>query len=224
MCKKTIVCLANSYREGGRCIAGLEILRDWRIGEWIRPIANQNRKSINVTEMTCSDGTRVNVLDVVEIPFSQHMPSGHHTEDHIIAPGIKWVKKGKMSSQEARQLAAPLQPPLWVDGNSSTHGLNDRVSRACLIGISSSLKFIHLDRLILHSLMEDQKDAPPKRAIRAIFSHGSAEYKLKLTDPKYWNLEIGEHHLRDVLICVSLGEIYEKTGHAYKIVASVIKC
>ena len=41
---KRIVCLANSRKRGGRCVAGKELLADGRAGGWIRPVSAARKR------------------------------------------------------------------------------------------------------------------------------------------------------------------------------------
>ena len=59
---KRIVCLANSRKMSGRCIAGKEVL-DTGYGEWIRPISKRETAEISEEEMRFENG---------EIPISTH--------------------------------------------------------------------------------------------------------------------------------------------------------
>jgi hypothetical protein len=40
---KRLVCLANSRKSGGRCIAGRELLTG-NLGEWIRPVSDRKNE------------------------------------------------------------------------------------------------------------------------------------------------------------------------------------
>ena len=58
--KKQMLCLANSWKGGGRCVAGL--LPD---GSWIRPVTATGDGSLAAPMCTLDTGRRVRALDVV---------------------------------------------------------------------------------------------------------------------------------------------------------------
>ena len=63
---KRIVCLANSRKMSGRCIAGLEIEGD-QVGGWIRPVSNRSTEEISLFEQRFEDGSEPDLLDIVEV-------------------------------------------------------------------------------------------------------------------------------------------------------------
>lgn len=46
---KRLVCLANSRKSGGRCIAGRELLAG-NVGEWIRPVSGREHEEVSARE------------------------------------------------------------------------------------------------------------------------------------------------------------------------------
>ncbi|MYC34131.1 MAG: hypothetical protein F4X64_13280 [Chloroflexi bacterium] len=53
---KRIVCLANSRKRGGRCVAGKELLPDDRLGGWIRPVSARHDEEVSPQECCYTDG------------------------------------------------------------------------------------------------------------------------------------------------------------------------
>jgi hypothetical protein len=91
---KTILCLANSRRPGGRCVAGKEFAGG-KTGAWIRPVDPQNDNAISEQESLYKDGASADLLDIVTIPMTEPKPQHYHTENHQIDPGFYWAKQGR---------------------------------------------------------------------------------------------------------------------------------
>ena len=83
--RKTILCLANSYKHGGRCVAGV-CLDD---GVWIRLRGAAVDGSLDAHESVLDDGSEPRLLDVIEVELHYALPSDAHPEDWQIAP-VRW--------------------------------------------------------------------------------------------------------------------------------------
>ena len=81
--KKQFICLANSFKEGGRCIAGIELINNEIIlnnntPKWIRPISDKGHGEVETNLVS-----HLNLLDIVEIEVSQNVPSGYQSENAL---------------------------------------------------------------------------------------------------------------------------------------------
>ncbi|MBL7152834.1 MAG: hypothetical protein ISS79_03900 [Phycisphaerae bacterium] len=91
----TIICLANSYKPGGSCIAGI----DPETGKWIRPVPDTKDRAIT-WQMMVIEGRKPEILDVIEIPLEDSGPDdGCQPENRLLKPG-KWKKVGRITAQE----------------------------------------------------------------------------------------------------------------------------
>jgi hypothetical protein len=77
-----MVCLANSYKHGGRCVAGI-CLED---GSWVRLRGRAADGALEPAEYGLDDGGEVQLLDVLEVDLHYALPSEAHAEDWVIAP------------------------------------------------------------------------------------------------------------------------------------------
>src|SRR3989304_8323760 len=122
---KKIVCLANSRKLSGRCIAGKEVL-DTEYGEWIRPISRRETAEISEEEMRFENGETPEPLDIIEIPMKEYKPNGFQVENHVIDDQYYWQKCGNLSATKLPELLDVVTDTFWINGYSSYNGINDR--------------------------------------------------------------------------------------------------
>ena len=122
---KTVVCLANSRKTAGRCIAGKE-WNDGNPGGWFRPVSSRTTHEISEEERRFQNGQDPKLLDIISIPCSQPQPAPYQGENHRIDPGYYWEKVGSLTWGD---LEPYLDHPasLWANGESSYAFLNNRV-------------------------------------------------------------------------------------------------
>lgn len=123
---KRIVCLANSRKLSGRCIAGKEILENGSPGGWVRPVSSRPTEEVSEDERQYMDGTDPRVLDVINVPLMKAQPKDYQTENWLLDPRNYWTKLGKLEVNELYGYIDPAQE-LWTNGNSTFNGLNDQI-------------------------------------------------------------------------------------------------
>jgi len=67
---KQIVCLANSYKHGGRCVAGISP----STGEWIRLRGKAPDGALDVSESLLDDGIETQLLDLIQVEAHYALP------------------------------------------------------------------------------------------------------------------------------------------------------
>lgn len=221
---KRMVCLANSRKHNGRCVAGKEVDSSGP-ASWIRPVSRRPSHEISGLEMRYQNGGTPKLLDVLDIQFSQHDPQDYQTENHIIDDSMRWRHVGGLTWADACALVDQVNGPLWMNGHSSSRGENDQVPEYAAANFSHSLVLIRPDSSSIEVANEPQYDGGMNRNVaRADFRYSGHRYRLKLTDPeaedRYRKAGKGSHPLRDALFCISLGEPFD--GYAYKLVAAII--
>ena len=204
----------------GRCIAG-KVKEGQQYSEWLRPVSERPSREISEEERWYQDGTDPKVLDLIAVTLKCQVPENFQTENHLIDDGFYWEKRGRATWREV--LAAVDSPAsLWVDGQSTYNGLNDKIDIGQANKLMNSLVLIMPTDLKLHVAPEGYLQQ--KRQVRASFEYGSTRYRLKVTDPvverRYLQGDNGDYAIAQAALCVSLGEEFQ--GHTYKLVAAVV--
>jgi hypothetical protein len=220
---KTILCLANSRRPKGKCVAGKEY-DGGKFGAWIRPVNARNDNAISEADAQYKDGTSADLLDIVLVSMSEAAPSHHQTENHQIDAGFYWMKKGRATWEQIVSATDNVTGPLWSDGDSSFHGLNDKVAEAIANSLTSSLLLVEPSSLTLVVAKESKWGGGSERKVRAHFALNGTDYNFVVTDPwietEYFAKPDGSYPVDGSRLCVSLAEVFN--GSAIKLVAAVI--
>lgn len=224
MAVRRIVCLANSYKNGGRCVAGIEIVNGG-FGPWIRPVSNRPARAINIPELTCTDGNVCAPLDVLDIDFGAPMPEAYQSENVLITPGVRWVKSQVAPVGSLIPALDPGLAPLWPHTESTYNGQNDKITTANLAQIGSSLALVRPQAATVRVFQNPYKEAG-KLDVRVRFTWGGEVNDLKLTDPvrldAYQAAGVGNYDVVNPTMCVSIGEVFAAQNEAYKLVAGLI--
>ncbi len=220
---KQIICLANSFKTTGRCIAGRELLPNGLPGPWIRPVSHRPTAELQLWEVIYPNNEIPMLLDVIDVPLLQPLPHNHQTENHLIDPSREWVKSGEYPWANLWQIEDRPET-LWINSDHTAAGAFNCVSREEAGGATDSLLLIKC-RSILIQIAAKLPDAR-NRVHHAKFAYRGVPYSLKLTDPAaieaFASRKSGVHPLRNVYLCVSLTEPFEKDNNrCHKIVAAI---
>ncbi|MDE2787273.1 MAG: hypothetical protein OXL37_11470 [Chloroflexota bacterium] len=220
---KRIVCLANSRKMAGRCVAGKEISEDGHPGNWIRPVSNREIESISERERCYADGNDPELLDIIEVPLLSAKPKDYQQENWLLDPSRQWRKVGRLSWDDLPSLADP-ETPLWTNGFTSRGGKNDQVPVDVAAGHDTSLRLIRVEDLTV-IVSEPSRPSANFSILRGRFTHCNETYCFRITDPVSENgsinLPYAEYPVGERYLTVSLGEPFE--GHAYKLIAAIIR-
>lgn len=222
---KRIVCLANSRKLSGRCVAG----KTWPPAAtggsvWVRPVSSRPHQEVSEHERQHQDGSDPRVLHIVDVPLQQPCPSGCQSENWLLDPGFYWAKAGEVGWAELAAIEdAP--GPLWINGDSTYHGLNDRVVEPVAMLQPNSLRLFRVDELALVVFVPGAAFGESKRRVQGQFLRAGVHYRLWVTDPvyerRYLALPDGTYRLGSAYLTVSLGEPHN--GACYKLIAAIIE-
>jgi hypothetical protein len=225
---KRILCLANSKKHSGRCVAGREMAAAGA-GPWVRPVSARPGEEVSENERQYQDGSDPRLLDVIDVPLIRAAPHACQTENWLLDPGYYWTRVRQADWAELLQFAeAPAT--LWVNGHSTYHGQHDEIPQAVADALPGSLVLIRVNRVDLHAFAPQEAFGNPKRRVQARFTHGGVGYAFWVTDPvverEYLARPDGHHRLGECCLTISLGEPFQKSNgqsYRYKLVAAVIR-
>ena len=217
---KKLVCLANSRKYSGRCLAGKE-LSQGRVGEWIRPVKATETRELSLSDITLQTGTEPKLLDVITVPLTEACPHSFQAENHLINGGC-WIWDTTLPISLVPQLCDKVDQ-IWENGYHGPNALNDRMPEALVREtISSSLVFIQPEGLwitVESGLMGLKK-------VRARFTFNGETYWLLVTDPvieaRYTEQDLGEYPVNgaQTFMTISIGE--PSRGFCHKLAAGIV--
>jgi len=220
--RKRIVCLANSRKLNGRCIAGREVVED-RPGPWIRPVSDREHEEVSEYERQYEDGSDPQVLDIIDVALVEPRGDGYQRENWLLDPHEYWVRVGRFPSSRLETLV-DRDETLWLNGHRTFNGRNDQIPVDRAAETDSSLKLVRVNGLQLKVFAPREAFGIPKRRVQARFQLSGDDYWLWVTDPvverAYLARQDGDYQIGRCFLTVSLGEPFN--GFCYKLVAAVI--
>jgi hypothetical protein len=218
---RRIVCLANSRKVNGRCIAGRGLLGS-RPGPWIRPVSAREHEEVSEYERQYNDGSDPQVLDIIDVPVIEPRANAYQPENWLLDPDHYWERVGRISPANLITLVNG-DSSLWMNGYSSYSGQNNRIPADQAEG-GSSLKLVRVAGVSLKVFAPGEAFGDAKRRVQARFRSSGEDYSLRVTDPLIERAFLarpdGVYELEDRFLTISLAEPFN--GFCYKLVAAVI--
>lgn len=216
-----IICLANSWKRGERCIAGLETATY----RWIRPVCSQYPQDGRVPKAMRLLGDREpELLDIIDIPLDKTGPDfGFECENITILTG-QWRKMGK---------AEPVDLLPYCRSTSSILHNNDQyVSVSWLQSLPfeqrQTLQLVYASELQVYREMT--REGRPRWRGTIITPQGLVLSQLAVTDPQlFQRLEWGKMPQYPFLVTVSLSmpfrpkEDWDRGDCCWKLIAGAIE-
>ncbi len=201
-----LVCLANSFKESGRCIAGI----DMETSKWIRPVSKQPGGMLSTTSV--SD---IKILDILEITLAGDAPDeGCQPENHLVCG--PWKKIGRMNPENLLKYCEDDQVIL----HNSEKSIPIEYFKNLPKNKWKSLQLIHQTNATFQ-----YTDWPERRKFAACLRFGKHRLLyLPITDPEIRRkLNHEEEISKNCIITVSLATPWEKDNKCYKVVAGVVE-
>ena len=181
--KHLFICLANSYKYGGRCIAGVEIRlnadeKSFRVvtedGEpkWIRPV----QRGAEHEEIASETARNIRILDVIELESTDSCGDDCQSEN-VYFKRMRIVKSLPFSPKVLQALLSKQESVLHSEERFLTH------DEYCANRGSLMLIEPEEPEIIRELKITDEGKRVPK--YKARFSYKGIEYLLPITDPRY---------------------------------------
>lgn len=218
-----MICLANSRKLNGRCIAGIELSCERPVG-WIRPVSAREHEEVSEYERQYNDGRDPSVLDIIDVPLLDARPKGYQQENWLLDREHYWKKVGRATWNDLERIM-DLVDSLWINGYSTQNGFNDKIPLALAESLNSSLRLIRMDCLKLLVFMTGEGFNNSRRRVQGRFEHDGIQYRFWVTDPVYERgylaKQDGEYEIGESFLTISLGEPYN--DFCYKLIAAIIE-
>ena len=182
MDKHLFICLANSFKYGGRCIAGIEIRlsadeKTFRVvdddGEprWIRPVQRETTHK----EIPTETARNIRILDVIELSNTETCGSGCQNENFYYSR-MRIIKSLPFSQKVLQALLSKRDFVLHSQGRFLTHKEYCANQGSLMLIEPEEPEIIREEKL---------KDGIKKIQYKTRFTYKGNEYLVSVTDPRY---------------------------------------
>ena len=186
--EKQIICMGNSYKNGGRCLAGIEIQNtasgvsivrnQYGLPNWIRPVMSNGDNGL--PEYLVGSFT---MLDILAVDVTDAVPIGAHCEN-VHFNSIRKVGRLGQNSQNLNPLCDTWHSLIF--GNRGKAVPNEVFESG-----SYSLMFIMPESPVITMQYDDYGH----EKYRIQFSYNGTQYDFPLTDTRYINAGHRRCHL-----------------------------
>lgn len=209
-----VLCLANSKKLSGRCIAGIRLDN----GQWIRPVSFRDGGCIMSTDYQTSDGNPAQPVKVYSIPFTNRAAKFYHPEDAYYDIKQTWQLIETSTATVTELLNSRINDSEFLIGNSIDRIPQSEISANKPVPFSLQL----ISPTNAHFAMSFGKP-------RLIFYYRDQGYSLAITDSDFLNrhrnitdfpISLARLGYGRPIITVSLGEPFQ--GAYFKLVAAIM--
>jgi hypothetical protein len=196
------VCLANSYKEGGRCLAGIILENGSPVMQngkpkWIRPVSQTAHG-----EVPSHLVSHINLLDVVKIEIISSVPDGYQSENVLFDTNSITITD-KFPVIDIISLCDNSHTTLFGNKGGAVTPENAAL-------LSTSLRMI---KVVNFNVVEKKYEDNPNPKLRLSFTFSGVSYEIPITDPAFLSAYKLNKDLisnsSDVFSVISLGVLHQ---------------
>ncbi len=213
---RKLIILAASAKYNNYCVAGVDV----NTGEWIRPISDNPdlEEAVPLEDMKYPDGERMELLDIVEIKFSDRAANNPiQPENFFYNVKYYWQKVGRVTLQDVINLRGfDLREKIFYNNERSIPG-------------TDVVKFAERESLLLlpvENLFITVEETDHKK-FHADFKYRDKKfYRFSVGDisvrEKFSNNSAGKYFFKDkATVVFSITNPYYKNAECYKMLAQI---
>lgn len=203
------VILTKSYKNGGYCVAGINL----DTHSWVRFISSDvaTHGAITDSDMQYDTLGFCEPFDIVRVPVLQHCPSTLQPENYLIDRSKYWQKLGTMAVDELLEIY-PFDTDAFIFTNNWSYLTPDNT-----IGITHSLVMVRVfDLQINHNYL----GSPAYKKCSFLYRNNQYNF-MSITDPEYRNSEPTQL-IGDAILIISIPESPDSNNRIYKCVSKII--
>ena len=214
---RKLIILAESAKYANYCVAGV----DYDSGAWLRPISEKPEleDAVPLDDLEYPDGSRVELLDVVEIKFSDRAANNPiQPENFFYNEKYFWQKVGRVTLQEVINLRGfDERDKIFYNNERSIFGAN-------------VIKFAERESLLLlpveNLFISVEEDATHKKFFADFEYRGKKFYRFSVGDiairKKFADSGAGKHFLKNsAAVVFSLTNPFHYNAECYKMLAQI---
>ena len=218
-----MICLANSRKLQGRCVAGFRIDGTG----WIRPVSSKEDGTLSYSQCKVDKGSDASLLDLLEIEVGDPRPVFYQPENILITKTPFRLISRPTANSDLNILSSAISVGPDIFGNCKDR-LNIENLRKSPIDSSLTLVVPDTNEWLLTT-----SKVRGNRQLRVAFKLARVQYNLVVTDIEwekqfhdcqigqtFSNEDIGVSSENSMIFTISLGEPFG--GYCYKLVAAVI--
>lgn len=214
----SIICLANSWKHGDRCIAGINP----KTGRWVRPVSSLEDGRIP-RSMRLIQGKEPKLLEIIGIPLAETGNDfGFESENLLVLSG-EWKKQGEITAKDVLKYC---QRHHYILHNHKKYvGVTELTRKP--FHLRHTLQLVHVTEISIEKTPREAGTNQYKATLVTI--DGKCLNRISITDPLFvQKLDRGEQPNVPCLVTVSLSMPYrpanwEGDDPCWKLLAGVIE-